>query len=199
MSNVKHLNKICYVVKITSSLYCVIKMTNIVSKRGFEIFLRCYKFLLYHNSSYRGDGNNNFAKLWLCYDHIWHEGVIIITTYSKIYESTDKQSHDLYKSFYWKRNNMLYCFVVNSLANFFYLILQFFVHLKRIDSADSYEQFLTATMPSLNICKIVMASSIFLAAVTNFGYIIIRHIEVMGITTSLSFDFVMITFDMREL
>ena len=59
----KHLNKICYVVKITSSLYCVIKMTNIVSKRGFEIFLRCYKFWLYHNSSYRGDGNNNFAKL----------------------------------------------------------------------------------------------------------------------------------------
>jgi hypothetical protein len=44
------------------------------------------------------------------------------------------------------------------------VILQFFVHLKGIDSADSYEQFLTAAMPSLNIFKIVMASSIFLAA-----------------------------------
>lgn len=80
----KHLNKICYVVKITFSLYCVIKMTHIVSKTGFEICLWCYKFWLYHNSSYRGDGNKNFVKLWLCYDHIWHEGVIIITTYSKI-------------------------------------------------------------------------------------------------------------------
>lgn len=39
----------------------------------------------------------------------------------------------------------------------------------------------------------------FVYDVANFCCIIIRHIEVMGITISLSFDFVMITFDMREL
>lgn len=47
---------------------------------------------------------------------------------------------------------------------FLSVILPCLVHLKGIDSADNYEQFLTAAMSSLNIFIILMTSSMFLAA-----------------------------------